>query len=443
MNRDLSPNTQAILLLTAPLIVGKREGGAELLSLGDYNRLARKLREAKLQPANLIENSADAEAALGLAREWFGRERIETLLGRGFLLSQALERWTSRAIWVLSRADPAYPRRLKAKLKEDAPPLLYGCGDASLLDMGGLAIVGSRHVDDGLLAYTENTGSLAARAGLGVVSGGAKGIDRAAMAGGLNAGGVVVGVLADSLERAAIARESREALMDRRLILISPYDPAAGFNVGHAMQRNKLIYALADAALVVSSDLEKGGTWAGAVEQLDRFHFGPVFVRNGTDAPAGNLALLRRGAVRWPDPADAASLSLFLEEAFAHQNKVPKQDALSLREEQADHRANTAAESAKITNLPPSPEEANEQASSEPKIDGPAPGVALFSFAQGLLLRELADGLTEAEVAARLAINQAQAKEWLSRLCESGAISKVKTGKPPRYRTTSSTGLLL
>lgn len=43
------------------------------------------------------------------------------------------------------------------------------------------------------------------------------------------------------------------------------------------MQRNKLIYALADASLVVSSDLNKGGTWAGAVEQLDKLKFVPVY----------------------------------------------------------------------------------------------------------------------------------------------------------------------
>ena len=42
------------------------------------------------------------------------------------------------------------------------------------------------------------------------------------------------------------------------------------------MQRNKLIYALADAALVVNSDYEKGGTWAGAVEQLEREYEGRV-----------------------------------------------------------------------------------------------------------------------------------------------------------------------
>jgi predicted Rossmann fold nucleotide-binding protein DprA/Smf involved in DNA uptake len=66
---------------------------------------------------------------------------------------------------------------------------------------------------------------------------------------------------------------------------------AVGFNVGHAMQRNKLIYALADAALVVTSDFEKGGTWAGAIEQLEKLRFVPVFVRNGANAGKGNSAL--------------------------------------------------------------------------------------------------------------------------------------------------------
>ncbi len=95
--------------------------------------------------------------------------------------------------------------------------------------------------------------------------------------------------MADSLERAALARDNREPLMEGRLVLISPYDPAAGFNVGHAMQRNKVVYALADAGLVVTSDFEKGGTWTGAIEQLERLHFVPVFVRNGRPTRAGEM----------------------------------------------------------------------------------------------------------------------------------------------------------
>ena len=140
-------------------------------------------------------------------------------------------------------------------MREDAPAVLYGCGDIGLLDTGGLAVVGSRHVDEVLIDYTVAVGQLAADAGRSIVSGGAKGIDQAAMRGALEAGGRVTGVLADSLEKTVMNREHRNLLLDGQLVLISPYDLSAGFHVGHAMQRNKLIYAL-----VVSSNVDKGGT---------------------------------------------------------------------------------------------------------------------------------------------------------------------------------------
>ena len=306
MNPELSSNSQAILLLMAPLVAGRDGASPDLLTPGEYNRLARALREKQLQPADLI--GPDSANAMQVCARLIGQERLDVLLGRGFLLSQALERWSARAIWIVSRADATYPRRLKARLKEDAPPILYGCGDATLLETGGLAVVGSRHVNDELIAYTEEVGRLAAKAHHTLISGAAKGIDRAAMSGALQAGGAVVGIMADSLEGAVLARDNREPLMEGRLVFVSPYDPAAGFNVGHAMQRNKVVYALSDAALVVTSDFEKGGTWTGAIEQLERFRFVPIFVRNGADAGKGNAALLQRGAHPWPNPSNGAEL---------------------------------------------------------------------------------------------------------------------------------------
>ena len=295
MNDAPSLNTQAILLLTAPLILGReRRPSPKPLAAGEYNRLARRLRELRCQPADLLGESA--RTLLEECRLDLDPERLDRLLDRGFLLSQAMERWRTRALWVTSRADAEYPRRLKKRLREQAPPVLYGCGNRTDLDTGGLAVVGSRNVDDNLIAYTEGVGRLAAGAQRTLVSGGARGIDQAAMRGALDAGGTVACVLADGLERAAMRREHRNALMDGRLVLVCPYDPAAGFLVGHAMQRNKLIYALADAALVVSAEFEKGGTWAGAVEQLDRHRFVSVYVRATGEMGKGLDALLERGA---------------------------------------------------------------------------------------------------------------------------------------------------
>jgi predicted Rossmann fold nucleotide-binding protein DprA/Smf involved in DNA uptake len=181
-----------------------------------------------------------------------------------------------------------------------------------LLETGGLAVVGSRHVDDSLIDYTLQIGQLAARANKTLVSGGARGIDQAAMRGALEAGGKVCGVLADSLEKTAMNREHRNMLLDGQLTLISPYDPSAGFNVGNAMQRNKLIYALSDAALVVSSDFNKGGTWTGAVEQLDKLRFVPVYVRSTHEGSVGLDALRKKGALSWPNPQDPESFETLL-----------------------------------------------------------------------------------------------------------------------------------
>lgn len=429
MIEPLTSNTQAILLLTAPLVTGRGESSCDLLTLGEYNRLARILREKQKQPADLI--GPDAQDLIEICAQPFGRERLDALLGRGFLLSQAVERWNARAIWVISRADSRYPRRLKTRLKEDAPPLLYGCGEIGLLEKGGLAVVGSRHVDDELISFTENVGRLAAKAHRTVISGGAKGIDRAAMRGALLSDGEVAGVMADSLEHAALARDNREPLMEGRLVLISPYDPAAGFNVGHAMQRNKVIYALADAGLVVTADFEKGGTWTGAIEQLERFHFVPVFVRNENNAGRGNAALIHHGGRPWPNPENAAELGQIITAAVESVAAEPKQEALSfaLREQPSAYTS------------PVKPAEPVNVVEELKVISSPAE--ELFKSVRDILQRELVAGHTEAEIMSLLGATETQAKEWLARLVKDGIVEKVKNTKPVQYRATITSERLL
>lgn len=298
----LSGNTKAILLLTAPLVVGNRRQRAPVLTAGEYRKLAPCLASHQLEPATLLEPGADR--LLAQCGAVVDEARLRELLNRGFLLSQAVERWQTRGIWVVSRADEAYPPMLKKRLRNEAPSVLYGCGRRELMLDRGLAIVGSRDVAESLIEYTRGVASLVARAGFSVVSGGARGVDRAAMNGALDAGGHVVGVLPGDLEKAVMNREHRNLLLDERLVLISPFDPSLRFTVAQAMQRNKVIYALADAGLVVNADLNRGGTWAGAIEQLKKFSV-PVFVRSSGDTSEGLRALQQRGARPWPEPEGA------------------------------------------------------------------------------------------------------------------------------------------
>lgn len=328
MNSSVSSNTQAILLLTAPLITRRGGKSTEFLTLGEYNRLAKILRNKQREPADLL-----GPEAFDIMKEFhdvFDRGRLTRLLERGFLLTQTLDNWQTRSIWVISRADHEYPARIKSRLKESAPPVLYGCGDLTILNTGGLAIVGSRKVDGILIEYTESIGRLAARSNHTVVSGGARGIDQSAMGGALQAGGQVIGVLAENLNRLVLSRDLREFLMNNQLVLISPYDPSAGFNVGHAMQRNKIIYALADAALVVSSDLRKGGTWAGAIEQLEKFHFVPVYVRSNGEPEKSLKALQDKGAFAWPNPSDPETFAEVINTQVAKAKSSIEQRELAL-----------------------------------------------------------------------------------------------------------------
>ena len=426
MSNSLSPNTQAILLLTAPLIAGCRDSSSELLKPGEYKRLARFLRDKQREPADLL--APDARGLLEDCQQLVGSDRLKSLLARGFLLSQAVERWQARAIWVVSRADAEYPRRLKGRLKEDAPPVLYGCGSIALLDTGGLAVVGSRNVDEKLVEYTVGIGRLTARAKRTLVSGGARGIDQAGMRGALETGGKVAGVLADSLERTALNREHRNLLMDGQLVLVSPYDPSAGFNVGNAMQRNKMVYALADAALVVSSDYEKGGTWAGAVEQLDKLHLVPIYIRSNDETGKGLQALLRKGALPWPNPDSAEAFDAAL--AFQAPREVPKQEQLSLSAAREPMPEYTARNESQNTGAQVDPSSTSVH---------PTPAEELFAKVR-LLLEKMDTPKTDAEVAAELHVSKSQVKEWLQRLVKEGVLEKIK--KPVRYCSAKVSGRL-
>ncbi len=420
---SVSANTQAILLLTAPLIIGRGEHSKELLTASEYAKLARFLHNKECQPADLVAPGAN-ELVLELGKI-VNSDRLKRLVARGFLLSQAIERWQARSIWVVSRSDEAYPARLKERLKDLAPPVLYGCGDSAILNTGGLAVVGSRNADSNVLESAIRMGELAARAQRTIVSGGARGVDQAAMSGVLEAGGQAAGVLADSLERAALNRDHRNYFRDNRLVLVSPYDPQAGFNIGNAMQRNKLIYALADAALVVQSDYGKGGTWAGAIEQLEKLRLVPVYTLPHAQEDVAFEHLGKKGALTWPNPTTPEDFSDALSGAIVRRS--------SLDTEQLPFSADNGNQ---VDKKPA--EQKLSDTSSDPDSSDIPPGEQLFGTVRTLLER-LAAPKSDKEIAAELNVKPVQAKEWIKRLVKEGTLQKLS--KPTRYCSTKNSKL--
>jgi predicted Rossmann fold nucleotide-binding protein DprA/Smf involved in DNA uptake len=319
----VSPDAQAVLLTCSHLGL---QGGtaAKPLTLGEWNDLAARVHASPLErPAAFLDLSADRLCdILGLPADL--ADRLRRLLDRGAALASELERLETLGIWALTRADADYPARYRQRLKANAPVVLFGAGRRDLLGETGLAVVGSRNADSTVLEAAEFAGRTCADGDWVLYSGGAKGVDGRAMTAALDAGGRVVGVLADNLERAVRAPAHREAIAEGRLTLVTPYSPKAPFTVGGAMGRNKLVYALSDWALVVASDLEAGGTWAGATEAL-KAGWVPVAVCDGPAFPDGNRALLRRGGVSFPYPPTARPVVLtdWLADAPPHRFTQP------------------------------------------------------------------------------------------------------------------------
>jgi predicted Rossmann fold nucleotide-binding protein DprA/Smf involved in DNA uptake len=402
----LSAQAQAVLLLTAHL--GRRgQEQPRHLSPREWSRLAQWLKDQNLQPESLL-SSEPATRLAGWLDKTVTVQRIRALLDRGGALGLALERWERAGIWVITRSDPDYPERLKRRLSAEAPPFLFGCGNRRLLASGGLAIVGSREAAPADLTFAATLGAEASSQGISVVSGGARGIDEAAMLGALEHEGTTVGVLADSLLRAATSARYRKHLMGRDLVLVSTFNPEAGFEVGNAMTRNRYVYCLADAAVVVSSSRDRGGTWTGALENL-KARWVPLWVKPSSEPGSGNAELERRGARRLPDgKPDLAALILGRDEGVEQPGSQPP--GLDVRYAPPVHREES------IREIPP--------------VGEPLTLYELFLRQSKALLA--ATPLSLDQLGQELDLTKPQLGTWLKRAVAEGQIERLS--RPVRYR---------
>jgi len=413
---DLNAQTQAVLLLTAHLSK-TTPNDPRPLSPGEWGRFARWLKEQSISPEQLMYDEP-ARLLTGWADRAVTLERVIALLDRAGALGLALEKWQRVGLWVLIRADADYPRRLKKHLRDDAPPVLFGCGDRRLLDRGGVAIVGSRHACPEDLALTHQLGAEAAFQGLSVISGGARGVDETAMLGALAREGTVVGVLSEGLLRAATSAKFRANLLNGNLVLTSPFNPEAGFDVGHAMARNKYIYCLADAAIVVAADRERGGTWNGAVENL-KHGWTPLWVKTHPDPVSGNRALILRGGRELPEILNDLT-------------------ALKVEDKTASNLSDTAIILTQQTDfiskaLQPPPDLRKAPRPVSEALFGSLGFYQLFLHRlQGLAANE---PVTDQDLLAQLDIDKPQLRNWLKRATEEGQVKKLKN--PVRYQWRS------
>lgn len=423
---NVNHQLQAVLLLTARL---GRPDRSEPKPLGpvEWGRFAQWLHERGLAPETLLREDP-ASVLEGWADPAITLDRIRHLLGRAGTLGLMLERWERAGLWVMARSDPDYPAQLKRRLKGSSPPVLFGCGDRGLLSAGGLAVVGSRDATEDDLAFASRVGAAAALARVALVSGGARGVDEAAMLGALEMEGAVVGVLADGLLRAATSAKYRPGLMAGRLALVSPFNPEAGFDVGSAMARNRYIYCVADAALVVATGAGKGGTWNGATENLKN-RWVPLWVRPARDSGTGGDALVKMGA-RWLPEGDLKIGSL------VQVGVTPeKEEPMGLFDAVASAPTEVPAAAGPRSSVADAPSQdlaGAETGDTFPAEEGTPEGRDFYAlFLERLERLTAGTPATPEALAIALGLHRAQLAEWLGRAVEEGRVKKLS--KPVRY----------
>jgi predicted Rossmann fold nucleotide-binding protein DprA/Smf involved in DNA uptake len=420
--------------------LGQRGGnGPKPLALRQYNTLATWLKTEGLRPGDLLSSQARRSLS-SLQTAEVNLDHIARLLERGGALALIVERWERSGLWVISRSDDSYPARLKAYLGQSAPPLLYGVGSKELLNRGGLAVVGSRDRSEEDGEFARQVGEHCGKEGIAIISGAAKGIDREAMSGALEVGGWALGVLAEGLAKTATSGQYRSGLVSDHLSLLSPYDPDSRWFAYAAMDRNKLLYGLSDAALVVASSADSGGTWAGATEALQHGRV-KVFVKStGTLAP-GNSKLLRMGGVPFPtEPWENLRTlftipqekngRLFSEDAKGSSATTTRpdgsQDSIGLsetfggigsEEQQGSSRSTAGALEASA-----------ELAAGKPVGDG-------YNLVIEDILKVLDEPQSLKWLAAKINVGTAQMKDWLDTAVREGRVKKTK--RPVRYVAVS------
>lgn len=142
----------------------------------------------------------------------------------------------------------------------DPPTLLFAMGEVALLGRPAAAIVGSRdHSEYGSLVGRE-VAEAAARAGVVVVSGMARGLDAIAHLAALDAGGATIGVLGNGL---GVVYPAANRALYRRVaeqgLLLTEFPPGERPGIGAFPRRNRLISALARVTVVVEA-AEGSGT---------------------------------------------------------------------------------------------------------------------------------------------------------------------------------------
>lgn len=391
-----SDNAISAILLCSYIGINK-DDIIKPFTMGEWNQFLDKTIDMKLEPSVVL--SKDLEMLTQLKYNSNEIERIKKLVSRGGAVAFEIDDMSNKGIEVITLFDADYPVLLKRKLKRKAPPILFYAGDIDLANKIGVAVVGSRDVDQAGIEFTRELVSRAAEEKLVIYSGGAKGVDTISEITAIENGSAVVSFIADSLTAKIKRKEVLKNILQQKLLLISDVKPDAGFSVARAMNRNKYIYAAAYGAFVISSDYNKGGTWAGAIENIKN-NWTKEFVWNHKEY-SGNLKLIEKGAI----PYELSDVKIY--------------DLITKRENNYDQ--------INIFNL--STIAVNENSNEYSIIENQEimKSKDIYEVIKNYIVENIGSGMSLEQASNQFNVAKGQMKVWLKRLCDDDKII-IKNG---------------
>ena len=245
--------------------------------------------------ARIVATDADEESAGRATRH----RPITSAVGSGIAAAaqgsgRTLARIRELGLTVVTVEDTRYPRRLAAI--EMPPHLLFVLGDPDVLEArAAVAVVGTRRASDAGRAVASRLATALVGVGATVVSGLAVGIDGAAHAAAVHAGGTTIAVIGSG--HAALYQHAHDALassiVEKGGAVVSELAPDIEPTKGTFPRRNRVISGLSDAVVVVEAPARSGAliTASWALEQGRECFIVPGSI--DARASAGCLAFLR------------------------------------------------------------------------------------------------------------------------------------------------------
>ncbi len=194
-----------------------------------------------------------------LTVEGIADRTVSALLGGGdpWFIDRQLEVCQRLGAAIVCQDEPEYPPLLRQLV--DAPPLLFVRGALRTGDSRCVAVVGSRTASQYGKRMAETLGRDLASRGFTVASGMARGIDTAAHAGALDAGGRTVAVLGCGADRCYPPENAglRDRIIERGAV-ISEYPFGAAPLAGHFPSRNRIITGMSLGTVAVEAREDSG-----------------------------------------------------------------------------------------------------------------------------------------------------------------------------------------